>query len=52
MTKRKVLFGSNYPMIAPTHALLGLDEIGLSDELCRNFLQGNARRVFRRETIR
>ena len=44
--QRKVLFGSNYPMIAPTHALAGLDELGLSDEARRDFLQGNAERVF------
>jgi uncharacterized protein len=45
--QRKVLFGTNYPMIAHTHALAGLDELGLSDEARRDFLHGNAERVFR-----
>ncbi|MGB8504858.1 amidohydrolase family protein, partial [Mycobacterium sp.] len=42
----KVLFGSNYPMIAPAHALDGLDDLGLSDEARSLYLAGNARRVF------
>ncbi len=42
----KVLFGTNYPMIPPQHALAGLDDLGLDDE-CRDlFLSGNATRVF------
>lgn len=45
--QRKVLFGTNYPMIAHTHALTGLDELGLSDEARRDFLHGNAVRVFK-----
>jgi hypothetical protein len=44
--QRKVLFGSNYPMIAPTHALADLDDLGLSEEARRDFLHGNAERVF------
>ena len=44
--QRKVLFGTNYPMIAHEHALAGLDELGLSDEARRDFLHGNAERVF------
>ncbi len=47
--QRKVLFGSNYPMITPAHALAGLDELGLSDDGRRDFLRGNAERVFRLE---
>jgi len=43
---RKVLFGSNYPMIMPSHALDGLDELGLSDQTRSNYLHGNAARVF------
>jgi predicted TIM-barrel fold metal-dependent hydrolase len=41
---RKVLFGSNWPMIAPEHALKGIDELRLRDAAA--FLDGNARRVF------
>ncbi len=43
---RKVLFGSNWPMIAPRKALEGLDELGLSQETRAAFLAGNAARVF------
>ncbi|MGO9254169.1 MAG: amidohydrolase family protein [Mycobacterium sp.] len=48
----KVLFGTNYPMIAPAHALRGLDELGLSDDGRHDFLRGNAERVFRLEARR
>jgi predicted TIM-barrel fold metal-dependent hydrolase len=44
--RRKVLFGSNYPMIAPEAALAGLDALGLDAETRELFLAGNARRVF------
>ncbi|MFF0739558.1 amidohydrolase family protein [Streptomyces sp. NPDC004111] len=44
--RRKVLFGSNYPMITPAHALEHLDELQLDDEARELFLSGNARRVF------
>ena len=45
--KRKVLFGSNFPMIAPADCLVGIAELGLSDEAKGLFLGGNARRVFK-----
>jgi predicted TIM-barrel fold metal-dependent hydrolase len=45
--QRKVLFGTNYPMIGHAHALVGLDELGLSDEARRDFLHDNAERVFK-----
>jgi len=44
--RRKVLFGSNYPMILPERALEGLDELGLDAETRQLYLEGNARRVF------
>lgn len=44
--RRKVLFGSNYPMLTPLQCLKGLDELGLDDEARGLFLAGNARRVF------
>ena len=44
--RRKVLFGSNYPMIAPAKALEGLDRLGLDNEVKRLYLAGNAERVF------
>ena len=44
--RRKVLFGTNYPMIPHAQALAGLDELGLDDETRELFLDGNARRVF------
>ena len=45
--RRRVLFGSNYPMIPPGKALEGLDALGLDAEARRLFLAGNAARVFR-----
>jgi predicted TIM-barrel fold metal-dependent hydrolase len=44
--RTKVLFGSNYPMIAPAKALEGLDGLGLDEGARALFLAGNARRVF------
>jgi uncharacterized protein len=44
--RHKVLFGSNFPMIFPQHALEGLDDLGLDDETRELYLSGNARRVF------
>jgi predicted TIM-barrel fold metal-dependent hydrolase len=44
--RRKVLFGSNYPMITPQQALADLDTLGLDDETRALYLEGNARRVF------
>jgi uncharacterized protein len=44
--RRKVLFGSNFPMIAPSRALEDLDALGLDDETRELLLGGNARRVF------
>lgn len=43
----KVLFGSNYPMILPAKALVGIAELGLSEPQLDAFLAGNARRVYR-----
>lgn len=44
--RRKVLFGTNYPMIMPVQALEQLDELGLDDESRDLFLSANARRIF------
>lgn len=43
--QRKVLFGTNYPMIMPDHALDGLDDL-LEDQVRADYLRGNAERVF------
>lgn len=43
--RRKALFGTNYPMIQPAHALEGLDALGLDDETRSLYLDGNARRL-------
>ncbi len=43
--RRKVLFGSNYPMIAPVRALEELDSLGLDPEARELFLGGNAQRL-------
>jgi predicted TIM-barrel fold metal-dependent hydrolase len=44
---KKVLFGSNYPMILPEKALEGLDALGLAPDARALFLSGNARKVFK-----
>jgi uncharacterized protein len=44
--QRKVLFGTNYPMIGHSHALAGLEQLGLPDDALQDYLHGNARRVF------
>ena len=44
--RRKVLFGTNYPMILHHKALESLDELELDDETRELYLAGNAQRVF------
>ena len=43
--RRKVMFGTNYPMILHQQALQDLDTLGLDDEARELFLAGNAQRV-------
>lgn len=50
--QRKVLFGTNYPMVGHEHALVGLDDLGLDEVARHDFLHGNAERVFRLEANR
>jgi predicted TIM-barrel fold metal-dependent hydrolase len=45
--RTKVLFGSNFPMLMPQQALLGLDALGLAPEVRELFVHGNAARVFK-----
>lgn len=45
--RRRVLFGTNWPMIPPKKALEGLDALGLDEEARALFLGGNAKRVYR-----
>ena len=44
--REKVLFGSNWPMIAPAKALEGIESLGLDETTRAAFLSGNAARVF------
>jgi len=44
--RKKVMFGTNYPMITAAKALEGLDGLGLDAEVRALFLGGNAARVF------
>ncbi|GAA0925479.1 amidohydrolase family protein [Kribbella koreensis] len=44
--RRKVLFGSNYPMISPAKALQDLASLQLDEEATDLFLGRNAQRVF------
>jgi len=45
--KKKVLFGTNYPMVTPGKCLADLDALGLDDQTRALFLRENARRVFK-----
>ncbi|MBT3225571.1 MAG: amidohydrolase, partial [Deltaproteobacteria bacterium] len=45
--RKKVMFGTNYPMITAGKALEGLDNLGLDDEAKHLFLFENAARVFK-----
>ena len=45
--KRKVLFGSNFPMLTASQCLDGLDQLGLSGEARALFLADNAIRIFK-----
>lgn len=44
---KKVLFGTNYPMILPQKALAELDRLNLSEDAMSLFLGGNAKRIFK-----
>jgi predicted TIM-barrel fold metal-dependent hydrolase len=45
---KRVMFGTNWPMLTPERCLAGLDSLGLTDEQCQDFLHGNAMRAFQR----
>ena len=44
---KKVMFGTNYPMLTASACFEGLESLALSDEAKQLFLSENARRVFR-----
>jgi uncharacterized protein len=44
---KKVMFGTNYPMLTASACLEGLESLGLDDDAKALFLSGNARRVFK-----
>ena len=44
---KRVMFGTNWPMISPRKCLENLDSLGLSDEQRAAFLSENAKRVFK-----
>jgi predicted TIM-barrel fold metal-dependent hydrolase len=43
---KRVMFGTNWPMLSPERCLEGLVSLGLNDAQTRDFLADNARRVF------
>lgn len=45
---KRVMFGTNWPMLSPQRCLEGLAALGLSAEQQQDFLGGNARRAFAR----
>lgn len=44
--RKKVMFGTNYPMLTPAMCLEGLDGLGLDEEARSMYLYRNAQRVF------
>jgi predicted TIM-barrel fold metal-dependent hydrolase len=46
---KKVLFGTNYPMLTPAECLTGIDKLVLGEDALKAFLAGNARRAFKLE---
>jgi predicted TIM-barrel fold metal-dependent hydrolase len=48
---RKVMFGTNYPMLTAAACLEGLESLGLGDEVTGLFLHENARRVFKIDAL-
>ena len=46
---KKVMFGSNYPMLTASACLEGVENLGLSEAAKQQFLSDNARRVFKLE---
>ncbi|MBP0621155.1 amidohydrolase family protein [Cupriavidus consociatus] len=47
--KKKVLYGTNYPMLTPAECLADIDALDLGDEVKQLFLADNARRAFKLE---
>ena len=45
--RRKVMFGTNYPMLTPAECLADLDALDLTPEVRSLFLAGNARTAFK-----
>jgi predicted TIM-barrel fold metal-dependent hydrolase len=45
--RKKVLFGTNYPMITPAKCLESIDDLQLEDEVRELFLFRNAERIFK-----
>lgn len=44
---KRVMFGTNWPMLSPSKCLKQLEDLGLSQDQTKAFLHGNARRVFK-----
>lgn len=44
--RKRVMFGTNWPMLSPARCLAGLDRLDLDETLRESFLAGTARRVF------
>lgn len=49
--KKKVLFGTNYPMLTAERCLEDLDSLKLDEEVKSLFLYENAKRIFRLESV-
>jgi predicted TIM-barrel fold metal-dependent hydrolase len=44
---KRVMFGTNWPMISPSRCLAKLDQLELDEAARHLFLGGNAHRIFR-----
>ena len=45
--RKKVMFGSNYPMITPAECLADLETLDLKSDAAEDFLVSNAKQVFK-----
>lgn len=44
---KKIMFGTNFPMLTPAQCLEGFDDLDLPDEATSRYLSGNAAEVFK-----
>ena len=45
--RKRIMFGTNWPMLSPAQCLKGLEGLGLDEDVAALFLRDNAKRVFK-----